>query len=85
MPAKLPASERRTTKAYTLSASAVRAVERFAAELGVPASRAVELAIEAFAREPHGLGMGESAVLADPRGGFLRIHRVPDLDWKDPK
>ncbi len=82
MPAKVHPSQLREIRSYTLSETAIRAVLRFASELNVSQSRAIELAIEAFAREPT-LGMGESAVLVDPRGGYLRIQRVPDLDWKD--
>lgn len=81
MPARIDPTQRRKIKSYTLSASAIEAVDRFAAELGVSQSQAIEVAVEAFDRSPdRSLGVGEQAVLVDPRGGYLVVRRVHDLE-----
>lgn len=79
MPTPLPSSQRRKTRSHSMSDDVYAAFRRVARARGLSASRALEEAIERYASTPD-LELGEHAVIADPRGGYLIVRRVATLD-----
>ena len=69
---------RKCARSFTLSERAIRACLRLATEANVSQSTIVETAITTLAATPD-LAPGEHAVIADPRGGYLVLHRCASL------